>query len=930
MRNKILIPTLFFLFICGWINAQEKPVTIGAEYDGLNWSQFVKQVESTYDVRFFYQPDSIPELTLSIKKDSIKLLTALQTNLAPFNIKVSVDGQNNYFILKNRHWDTHLADAFFYAPIEAKEESPGEDTTSQKKKQTEYLSTHKDYIHKTVVVGSRKKGYGKPGAIIRGRIVSSEDNQPIPMATLQIEETNTYATTNEEGYYKIRVKKGKYTLAVNSIGRHEKKFKMNVLSDGRLDISLDTKMFMLDEAVITSGKHHNVRSTQMGFEKITPKRIKDIPVVLGEKDLVKVALLLPGIQTVGEASSGFNVRGSPVDQNLFYIDDVPVYNVSHLFGFFSAFNSDAVSEFSLYKSNIPIEYGGRLSSIFDVEARTGDFEKFSARGGISPITSRILVEGPIKKNKSSYMIGLRSTYSDWILKQVKDPDIRNSSAFFADAVANFSFNPDKNNSVSIFAYGSMDDAELAIGTRNKYSNKGASVHWKHKFSPRHQANFKLVNSNYSFEEENDEIAYKANKQSFELNHSEVKADMNFDISETFTLNYGVNSIYYQLDQGELLPLFPESLIEEKSFEPEQGIENSLYLGADWKLSDKFDISGGLRYTMYSYLGPKTVYNYLDGFPRERQNITDTLAFGSNENIKTYNSLDFRMGAKYMFNEDFSVKASFNRLHQYMFLLSNTVSVSPTDKWKLVDQHIEPMVGDQYSVGLYHNFLHNLLETSVEAYYKKVDNLVEYEDGAELQANETPEAEIVQGDLDAWGIEFMLKKPDGKLNGWINYTYSNTSVLVNNPVTGENNNFGLAYPANYDKPHALNLVLNYKLSRRISFSTNVVYSTGRPITYPTAIYFQDDTEVTNFSLRNEYRLPGYFRADLSINVEGNLKKEKFAHGSWAISFYNITGRKNAYSVYFRNEDGRIKGYKLSIFGTVIPSITYNFKLGNYED
>ena len=338
----------------------------------------------------------------------------------------------------------------------------------------------------------------------------------------------------------------------------------------------------------------------------------------------------------------------------------------------------------------------------------------------------------------------------------------------------------------------------------------------------------------------------------------------------------------------------------------------------------------MRYTTYNYLGPRTVYEYVPNLPREEENIVDTLSFGQNENITSYTSFDYRLAGKYMIDDEFSIKASYNKLHQYMFLLTNTISISPTDKWKLVDSYIEPMSGQQYSIGLYKNLLGNSVETSVEVYYKNVDNLVEYEDGAEFLKNEIPEAEVIQGDLEAYGVELMIKKPEGKISGWINYTYSSSTVTAFDEETGESNNFGMSYPANYDKPHALNISTTYHMSKRFSVSSNLVYSTGRPITYPTSIYYQDGMQITGFSERNEYRLPDYFRMDLSLNFEGNLKKNKLAHGSWSLSLYNLTARKNAYSVYFKNVDGQIKGYKLSIFGAIIPSISYNFKLGNYND
>jgi len=927
--NKAKLPVIvFFLLLSAFSHAQkDSDILVEKKYDNLLWSQFVERMENDKGVRIFYYTDSIPSFRVSVVNDSSALKKVLENNFTPLGFKVSGDENRNFFIFKSKQFSAQLPYDYFYKPTRDKD--AGEQTVS-KETSDKYLNTNDDYITKKVIIGTKQKGFSTNRAILSGYVTSSENKQPIPQAVLRIEETNDYTTSNDSGFYKMKLPKGRFTLSVTSIGSHEKKYKLIVYSNDRLNIALDTKTYMLKEAVITSNRHHNVRGDQMGFEKIRPKSIKDIPVVLGEQDITKVATLLPGVQTIGEASSGFNVRGSPADQNIFYLNDIPIYNVTHLFGFFSAFNSDAVNEFSLYKSNIPIKYGGRLSSIFDVEAKKGNSKQFSARGGISPVTSRVMVEGPIKENESSYLVGFRSTYSDWVLNQVNDPEIQNSNASFADAITNLSFNLNDNNRIEFLAYGSRDNSDLAIGTKNEYSNAGGNFKWEHDFTNKLKSRLSFIHSEYDFKEEMNEADYSAYKQSFELKHSQVRLDFEHDIHKNHHLTYGYDGTLYNLNQGDFLPLTEESRVEPVSFEPEKGLKNSLYLGDEWEVSNKLSFTGGLRYTTYNYLGPRTVYEYVPNLPREEENIVDTLSFGQNENITSYTSVDYRLAGKYMVDDEFSIKASYNKLHQYMFLLTNTISISPTDKWKLVDSYIEPMSGQQYSIGLYKNLLGNSVETSVEVYYKDVDNLVEYEDGADFLKNEIPEAEVIQGDLEAYGVELMIKKPEGKISGWINYTYSSSTVTAFDEETGESNNFGMSYPANYDKPHALNISTTYHMSKRFSVSSNLVYSTGRPITYPTSIYYQDGMQITGFSERNEYRLPDYFRMDLSLNFEGNLKKNKLAHGSWSLSLYNLTARKNAYSVYFKNVDGQIKGYKLSIFGAIIPSISYNFKLGNYND
>lgn len=924
MNTKILL--LSFLFICfSFVSrSQTDKIQLGQEYHNLSWNAFVQAVEKKHDVRFFYDPQDIPDFKMVVNEDSLLLEEILVDNLKPYQLKSTTDHHGNIFITKTREVRTSLSDNFFEATA-VKIKEPADDESNDG-----LLKTYSDYIAETVAFGNRNNVSLKGKNNLSGYVTTAEEGEPLPQATLHIKETDYYTTTNVSGYYSLDLKPGEYTLLVNSLGRYEKKFKIKIYKDGHLNVSLDPKSFMLEETVVTAEAHHNVRSTQMGFEKIKAQQIKELPVVLGEQDIVKVALLLPGVQTVSEISSGFNVRGSPADQTVFYINNIPIYNSSHLFGMFSAFNSDAINDFSLYKSNIPVEYGGRLSSIFDVKTKRGNMSDFSARGGISPVSSRMMFEGPVVEDKSSYLMAVRTTYSDWILDVIKNPDVRNSNAYFGDALMDLTFQLNENNEVSVFGYASRDRSNLNIGFDNTYSNFGGSGQWVHNFSKALKSELNIIHSRYQFEENNDEIAYMANKKSFYLDHSELKLNFLFTPNKRHTAKVGFNSTFYQINQGDIVPLNEESILKPVEFQSEKSLKNSFYIGEEWSPNKKITLKGGLRYTLYSYLGPRTIYSYHEGSPVEESFISDTTHYGTNEVISKYNALDYRISGKYLITDEFSVKASYNRLHQYVFQLSNNISTSPTDKWKLSDPHIEPLEGDQYSLGFYKNFLNGQLEASIEGYYKTVDNLVEYEDGADLVFNTIPETEIIQGDLEAYGLEFMLKKPQGDFNGWINYTYSKAQVKAVNEATGEQNNLGLAYPANYDKPHALNLALNYKLTKRWSISTNIVYSTGRPITYPKSIYYLNDMEITGFSERNEYRLPDYFRVDLSLNLEGDLRKDKLAHGSWSFSFYNLTGRNNPYTLYFRNDNGKIKGYMLSIFGTVIPSITYNLKLGNYDD
>ncbi|HPE55625.1 MAG TPA: TonB-dependent receptor [Bacteroidales bacterium] len=896
-------------------------------FAGKPLQELINHVKTDSQIQFYIYPkDSLPEVLVKIPEGNTGILEVLNYSLKETGFNAFLGFDNQIFIIRGKQLATEFPSGFF-----ENENSNTEDTdVIQSKSQNEFLNTDDKFITREITIGNEKDGRGKKTFVLQGTVSNEKTKQPIVNGNIYISELERGVLTGNDGRFYIELKKGTYTIRFSSLESIEQNYKVTLLSDGELDVLLPTKSYQLSEVVVSSSRNHNVSGSQMGFERITVKQIKEIPVVMGERDLIKVALLLPGVQSVGEGSSGFNVRGSPVDQNLFYINRVPVYNSSHLFGFFSVFNADAVSEFTLLKGNIPAQYGGRLSSIFDITAHEGRKDKFSMKGGISPITANVMLEGPLQKDKSSYMLSFRSTYSDWILGRTRNLTLKNSSAFFGDLMAGFSIQLDPKNEINIFGYYSYDDADIAGLTTNKYQNQGGSVLWKRVVNEKHTFDLSLASTTYNFENQNLEYDYAAYKQQFDLMHHEIKSSFTYRPNHQHAVQVGLDAILYNTKRGDLKPASESSEIKPQSYEPEQATELGFFISDQWNISKKLEATAGLRFNLYNYWGPKTVYSYYEGLPVESQYITDTTYFAKNTNIKSYSNPDYRIGLKYLISENLSVKAGYNRLHQYIFMLSNTVAVSPTDTWKLADSHIEPMTGDQLSAGVYTNILGGFLEFSLEGYLKKVNNLVEYKDGANLVSAENPETEIIQGELNAYGIEFMVRKPRGDLNGWVNYTYSKSEIRAVNEITGEQNNLGFTYPANFDKPHSFNLVANYKLSKRLSFSGSVVYSTGRTITYPTALYYLNGIEITHYSQRNQYRLPDYFRVDVAMNFEGNLKRNKLIHGSWSFSVYNLTGRKNAYSVFFSNEGGEIKAYRLSVFGVPIFSVTYNFKLGNYDN
>ncbi len=929
MKNRNLSILIFLLlsqFISVNIFGQASQKFVPLTLNNVTWTEFKHETAISLNARYYIQTGTLPYFRVKVKSDSLTVEDVLTESLEKVGYKIVSDNNGSFFITKGISLKTQLPIGFFAMQTSVSEIS---ETQKDQKVRDGKLVTSSVYVAKTIVIGDVKLNPQKRKCLLTGYVTGSGDAGPIIGGTIYIDELETGTATDENGYYQLKLLPGKYTLVFKSLESIERNVKINLLSDGKLDMSLDQNLYVLQEVEIRSAQEHNVRSTQMGFNKLSAKTINEIPVVLGEKDVIKIALLLPGVTSVGEGASGFNVRGSPADQNMFFVENTPVYNTSHLFGFFSAFNPDVIDNFTLYKGSIPAKFGGRLSSIFDISTKTGSMDKFSARGGISPITARVMAEGPIVKKKISYIAGIRSTYSDWVLRMVKDPEIRNSKAYFGDAVLGFDANINESNKLKLFGYYSEDRIKLSNSTSYQFKNQGASVNWSHGFRNKHDLNVSFVFSDYEFEEENSELTFAAYKQNYRLLHNQLNVDLNLQPFENHTINTGVSGVLYRLDRGWHKPLNDQSGVLPIDFGKEKALESAVYVSDSWKISPLITLLGGLRYNLYTYLGPQSVYTYMPNSPMSPTTITDTLNFGNNQPIKTYGGLDYRFSVNFLLNPNMSIKAAYNRLHQYIFMLTNTIALSPSDKWKLADYNIKPMVGDQFSLGYYLNFGKDF-EGSVEAYYKKAHNLVEYKDGADLVTSKIVEWDVLQGDLDAYGIEFMIKKPFGRFNGWVNYSYAHSSVLVNNTTTGENINFGQRYPSNFEHPHTFNLVTNFKASRRLIFSGNLIFSSGRPITYPAAIYYLDGEKVLHYSKRNEYRIPNYFRIDLAVKLEGNLVSKKLAHGVFIFSVYNLTGRKNAYSVYFKSENGIVNAYKMSIFGTQIFSITYDFKLGNYDD
>jgi hypothetical protein len=780
----------------------------------------------------------------------------------------------------------------------------------------------------SLTIGSAGDNPDGAVAVINGEMRDRETGEPLIGATIYVEELSRGFVTNHLGYFILSLPPGTYTTRFNCLGMEEIVYLLTVISSEKLDVDMAKKLYPIDEITVKASKYDHVRGVQMGFEQIAIKNIKEIPVVMGEKDVIKVVNMLPGVQTAGEGTAGLYIRGSAADQNMFIINQVPVYNTSHLFGFFSAFNPDIIRNFSFYKSNLPARYGGKLASVIDISTRQGNNKQFTGRGGISPITAHAEIEGPILRERTSLVLSARSTYSDWILSRVENPDIWSSSAFFYDLAGGINHKQNEKNLIKAFGYYSKDRFSLASTNRYEYSNAGASLGWWHRHSTRLYSESSLAGSRYRFGHDDLTLPLEAYRHEYRIDHLELKSDFNWVPVYRHTLSFGGGAILYNLDRGEIVPLGDESDRNYLDLGKERGVETAFYFSDEVPLTSKLTVQGGIRYSLFAYLGPQKVFEYTPDYPVSPEYVSGLLDFKPGQIIRFYSGPEFRASISHLLGENNSVKFSYNNTRQYLYMLSNTFAISPIDQWKLCDYHVRPAVADQFSLGFYQNMAKRTMHFSAELYYKSVKNIVEYRDGADFISAPNIETEVLQGKQKAYGAELMMKKDAGKLTGWISFAWSRSLIQVNGEHPWEKINNGKVYPANYDIPYSLNAVLNYRYNRRFSFSSNVVYHTGRPATYPIAAFEIDRKKYMYYSDRNEYRIPDYFRIDMSINLEGNLKARKLAHSFWMLNVYNLTGRRNAYSVYFKTEGTSIKGYKLSIFGRPIVTLSWNYKFGNY--
>lgn len=748
---------------------------------------------------------------------------------------------------------------------------------------------------------------------ISGTIKDDANGEKLIDVVVQVaEQKNIGTTSNEYGFYSLSLKEGDYTLVYTYLGYKTIIEKISLKGNVTKNISLEEKGNELNEVVVSAlAKNDNITSTSMGVERLNMAQIKDIPVLFGERDILKTLQLLPGVKSSGDGSSGFYVRGGAADQNLILLDEATVYNASHLLGFFSTFNSDALKDVTLYKGNMPAQFGGRLASVMDVRMNDGNNKNYEVSGGLGLIASRLMVQGPIVKNKGSFLISGRRTYADMFLKLSNNPDQRNNKLYFYDLNLKANYTLGEKDRVYLSGYFGKDVIGVGKLFGIDWGNATGTLRWNHVFNSKLFSNTSLIYSNYNYN-----IGLTVDKNDIKIISKiadwNLKQEFQFYPNPKNTVKFGFNSIYHDIVPGEIRAS-SSSGVNNFSVSKRYGWENAAFINNDWKASPHFSMAYGLRLSAYTVLGPGKYYNFNPaGEP------IDTMNYDKGDFVKTFVNLEPRLSASYILNDANSFKASYARNTQHMHLLSNTTSTSPTDRWIPNSNIIKPEIADQVSIGYYHNFKQDKYECSFETYYKAMQNQVDYKDGAEINVNELVESQLLFGKGRAYGAEFSVKKKEGKVTGWISYTLARTERQIN----GINNNEW--YAARQDQTHNLAVVGIYHLSKKWTVSGTFVYNTGNAVTFPTGKYPDaNGRAIFVYSERNGYRMPAYHRLDLGATWK--LRDKKHYTSEIAFSVYNAYGRENAYIINFRedpNNPNLTQAVQYSLF-RFVPSVTWNF-------
>lgn len=777
-----------------------------------------------------------------------------------------------------------------------------------------YFRAMNKWFFLVLAVAAGFQSYGQTKHTISGTIREKKSGETLIGASVHLLELPRSATlSNAYGFYSVTAPAGVYTLVISFSGFTTDSIKLNLGSDILQNAEMIQKSTELEEVIVSSvKKNDNVTKALMGVQKLSVQEIKDLPVIFGEHDILKSLQLLPGVQSAGDGSSGFYVRGGTADQNLILLDEATVYNPSHLLGFFSTFNSDAIKDVTLYKGAIPAEYGGRLASVLDVKMNDGNSQDFHASGGLGLISSRLNVEGPIEKDNGSFIVSARRTYADLFLKLSKDTNTKNSSLYFYDINAKANYKLGSKDHIYLSGYFGKDNLGLGNSFGIDYGNTTATFRWNHILNSRLFSNTSLIYSKYNYDitvtSGNNDVGINSFIRDYHF-----KEDLQYYVGAGNKINFGLDAISITTSPGVITAAPNSDNFNSITVPNKHALQTALYFSQELSLSDKINVNYGLRAGLFTVLGPGAYYTY-----DSSGNAIDTANYGSGAVVKNYFNLEPRFSMSYQLNESSSVKFAYTRTTQNLHLLSNSTSSNPTDVWIPSSNNVKPEIADQVSAGYFRNFKDNQYEFSAEVYYRNMQNQIDYKNGAQLIANVNVESQLIFGNGRSYGLELFIKKKYGRLTGWVSYTLSRTERQF------EQVNNDSWYPANQDRTNNISVVGTYKLSKKWTLSADFVYYTGNAVSWPSGKYEVNGQPVFYYTERNGYRMPSYNRLDFGVTLQG--KKTKKFDSNWNFSLYNVYGRENPYSISFQQDPGdatKTQALQWSLFRWV-PSVTYNFK------
>lgn len=862
---------------------------------------YLEELEKSNPVKFYFLQDWIDNITFDESFSDLTLRQALD--------KIFLTSKLSY-IEVNKHTIVIVKD-----PTQAIQRNALLSEAIQEGKKIE-----------NIVIGNPRTVLLKPSLKLKGKIVDSKLKAPLVGVSVVVQDIQSATTSGSDGSFELDFPSGKHIIAVSYINFDEQLIDLEIYEDGVLNITLEETPVLLDEVIVQDKAGRDMATNLMGQTFLSMKEIKRAPALLGEVDLIKQVQSLPGVSTAGEAASGFNVRGGGVDQNLILYDGLPVFNSSHVFGFFSSFNAEAVKDVSFYRGGIPAEFGGRISSVLDIRSKEGDYEKWSLSGGIGIISSNLMINGPIKKNKTSIVASFRTTYSDWLINTVKSNyvNLENSKVSFYDGTIKLAHKFNEKTKLTWSGYASHDQFRLKGDSTYEWRNFLTSLRLDHSFSQTLSASFIAGYGSYDYDV-SDKDRLTGFDLTYKISYPTLKLDFQLQRGP-HKIAFGLQNHYYNFNPGTLTPSSVESNKKLVQIDLQKSLESGLYISDQFEPVKQLHIDAGLRLSNFLVLGPGNVNIYKDGAPREALNIVDTLHFSGGRTIKSFYGLEPRLGIRYELPKEASIKIGYNRTFQYLHLVTNTTAITPVDIWQPSGYYFKPQIADQISIGYFKSYKEKMYEAFVEVYYKRMQNVLDFKDGAQLLLNPQIEKDLLQGKARAYGIEMQITKTAGRLSGALNYAYSRSFRTISGAFPEERINDGKEYRSNFDQPNIVNLSWKYSISKRYFFTGGFTYHTGRPITLPLSAFTVQNVTVSSFSERNEFRIPDYHRLDLGLVLEGNHKRKKIFDGTLTLSVYNVYARKNAYSIFFQEvRPGVLRPYRLAIIGTAMPSISYSFKI-----